>query len=119
MDDLLPSKQDLDWRTKPLFSGGGIMVQQLVRDWVGRRDTRTLIWFGLKNWAFFIYSQVLCEIVSSFKVKGLFCEILSRLMLKTDILSLCCRLCFWGLRRVVASEALTLDWPLHSWEHCH
>jgi hypothetical protein len=69
MDDLLPSKQDLDWRTKPLFSGGGIMVQQLVRDWVGRRDTRTLIWFRLKK-CFFIYSQVLCEIVSSFKVKG-------------------------------------------------
>jgi hypothetical protein len=35
MDDLLPSKQDLDWRTKPLFSGGGIMVQQLGIGWEG------------------------------------------------------------------------------------
>jgi len=30
---------------------------------------------------FFIYAQVLCEIVSSFKVEGLFCKILSRLLL--------------------------------------
>jgi hypothetical protein len=49
--------------------------------WAGRTDIRTLIWFRLKKWFFFIYSQVLCEIVSSFKVKGLFCEILSRLLL--------------------------------------
>jgi len=35
---------------------------------LGRTDTRTLIWFRLKN--FFIYAQVLCEIVSSFKVEG-------------------------------------------------
>merc|ERR1719288_160270 len=47
----------------------------------GKTDTRTLIWFRLKKWFFFIYSQVLCEIVSSFKVRGLFCEILSRLLL--------------------------------------
>jgi len=32
MDDLLPSKQDLDWRrrTKPFFSGGLIMVVRRV-----------------------------------------------------------------------------------------
>lgn len=35
VDDLLPSKQDLDRRTKPLFSGGGIMVQ-LVWGWEGQ-----------------------------------------------------------------------------------
>jgi hypothetical protein len=36
MDDLLPSKQDLDWRTKPFFSGGGIMVQLVRRVGAGQ-----------------------------------------------------------------------------------
>jgi len=36
---------------------------------LGRTDTRTLIWFRLNNF-FSIYAQVLCEILSSFKVKG-------------------------------------------------
>jgi hypothetical protein len=70
MDDLLPSKQDLDWRTKPLFSGGGIIVQQLVRDWVGRRDTRTLIWFGLKNWAFLSILKFCAKLYHHLKSRG-------------------------------------------------
>jgi len=29
MDDLLPSKQDLDWRTKPFFAGGIMVVRRV------------------------------------------------------------------------------------------
>lgn len=110
MDALLPSKRDVDRRTKPFFSGGIMVVRRVG---VGQ-DRRTLIWFRLKKW-FFIYAQVLCEIVSSFKVEGLlFCKILSRLLLITDILSPC-RLCFWAVGRVVFSEAGLQNMELGHW----
>jgi len=78
MDDLRPSKQDLDWRTKPFFSGG-IMVVRIVG--VGQDRHKNIDLVQAEEMFFFIYAQVLCEIVSSFKVEGLFCKILSRLLL--------------------------------------
>jgi len=68
MDDLLPSKQDLDWRrTKPFFLGRNNGGQER---WGFGQDRHKNIDLVQAEDFFYIYVQVLCEIVSSFKVKG-------------------------------------------------
>ena len=66
MDDLLPSKQDLDWRTKPFFSGGIMVVRRVG---VGQ-DRHKNIDLVQAEEMFLSMLKFLCEIVSSFKVKG-------------------------------------------------